>query len=284
VFDLGAVVPLAVNIKDSTGALANAGTVTLTVTLPDGTTTTPTVSNASTGVYTASFPTTQVGRHVVNWAATGTNASAYEDVFDVRATGTTLLVSLADAKSYLNIDATDTTNDDELRSFIGGVTRVIESYVGACSRRTVVDTFTGYWQEPRITPKTQPIISITSVVERGVTLDPATEYALNDQGTVIRTISGGSTIFPRGWWYGINNVVITYVAGRAVIPDNILEAAKELIRVNWRTQRGGSGPSFDGDIGDYAAANGDQIRLGFYVPGRVLDQLKPDLDVAAGIA
>ena len=48
-YDLGDVATLAVQIKDSTGTLANAGALAATITLPDGTTTTPTVSNPSTG-------------------------------------------------------------------------------------------------------------------------------------------------------------------------------------------------------------------------------------------
>ena len=70
-YDLGDVATLAVQIKDSTGTLANAGALAATITLPDGTTTTPTVSNPSTGNYQISYITTQLGRHGIRWVATG---------------------------------------------------------------------------------------------------------------------------------------------------------------------------------------------------------------------
>jgi hypothetical protein len=47
-YDIGDSVSLAWDVKDSAGVLANATTVTLTVTLPDGTTATPAVTNPPT--------------------------------------------------------------------------------------------------------------------------------------------------------------------------------------------------------------------------------------------
>jgi hypothetical protein len=69
VFDLSDSVPLAVDIKDSAGALTNATTITLTLTLPDGTTTAPSVTNppSVTGQYRVTYVPVQEGRHVVRW-------------------------------------------------------------------------------------------------------------------------------------------------------------------------------------------------------------------------
>lgn len=82
-YDLGDPVALSINIRDAAGALANAGAVVLTVTLPDGTSATPLVTNAGTGVYTAVYTPTIVGRYVAAWVATGANANAYTTDFVV---------------------------------------------------------------------------------------------------------------------------------------------------------------------------------------------------------
>ena len=121
-FDLGDVVPLAVNVKDTAGALANATAVVLTITLPDGTTATPSVTNSSTGVYSATYTPAVAGRFGVRWVATGTNASTYVDAFTVAAGAG--LISLDEVKAFLNI--TSTTNDEELREFVAAATVAAE--------------------------------------------------------------------------------------------------------------------------------------------------------------
>ena len=70
--DLGAPAVVGIELRDSTGTLANATAMTCTVTLPDGTTTAATVTNPSTGVYVATLSaTTQIGDHVAYFVATG---------------------------------------------------------------------------------------------------------------------------------------------------------------------------------------------------------------------
>ena len=129
-YDLGDVVPLGITITDSTGANANASAVTCTITLPDGTTSTGSVTNPSTGLYNCDFSPSQTGRHAVRWVATGTNASAYTDEFTVRDYADLGLLGLDEVKSHLNISATDTTLDEELRRFIDAATDLAEQYLG----------------------------------------------------------------------------------------------------------------------------------------------------------
>jgi hypothetical protein len=74
----------------------------------------------------------------------------------------------------------------------------------------------------------------------------------------------------------VNVVELTYVAGLAAVPANLLEAARELIRVNWRPQRGGNFNPFDGGQSDVDQPTPDQVRLGFFVPGRVMELLALD--------
>jgi hypothetical protein len=275
-FDFGSVVPLAIAITSDGTTPADATSVTVSVTQPDGTLASPTVLHPATGSYTANFAPTQAGRHVVNWLATGTNASAYTDVFDVRAAATTAIVSLADVKSFLGV--TSTSSDAELRGYIATATHIIEHEVGACSQRTVVDTFTGSWQQPYLQPRTQPVISVTSITERGTALSMGSDFLIDDFGRIIR-VYGGGTSYPRGFWYGVNDIVITYVAGRRIIPSNILEAAKTLVGLQYGKKRGGVFSPF-GDTNDTGAVT----VLGFYVPNEVMELLTPQRDLAAGIA
>src|SRR5262245_37763772 len=111
-YDVGDSVPIAVDIKDTSGNLTNATTVTQTITLPDGTTTSPSVTNppASTGQYRVTYVPSVEGRYAWRFV-TLTPSTAYQDVFQIRETTSPALVSLADAKSHLNIPAATTTYD-----------------------------------------------------------------------------------------------------------------------------------------------------------------------------
>jgi len=267
-FDLGSVVPLGATVKDAAGDLANAGAMSLTVTLPDGTTTAVSpVAPVSTGVYAYDYPTLQAGRHVVRWVATGINAGAYTDSFDVREAAPPSLLSLADAKKHLNISASSTGDDDELRGWIESTARVIEHFVGPIIRRTVVETH----REKAATAlalRRTPALSITSVepvLTGGVTYDAADLDLDAETGLVVRK-DGGSFRGP---------LRITYVAGRAIVQANFSHAARIILQHLWRTQRGsGRGPAIAGSE-DYSVTE-PIPGFGFAIPNRALQLLDPD--------
>lgn len=58
-------------------------TMAATIKLPDGTTTTPTPSETSTGVYEITYTTTQAGYHYYRIVATGTASGVKEGKFYV---------------------------------------------------------------------------------------------------------------------------------------------------------------------------------------------------------
>lgn len=97
---LGQPVPLTFEVFDTAGALAAPGAAALTVTLPDGTTATPTLDNPDTGVYVLDYAPPATGRYVAHFVATGANAGSAVDVFDVLAADLSV-VSLSDVKVYL---------------------------------------------------------------------------------------------------------------------------------------------------------------------------------------
>ena len=240
-YDLGDVAAIGVSIRDSNGNLANATAVTCTITLPDGTSSTPTVTNSGTGLYDVSYVPTQQGRHVVRWVATGTNASAFTDEFTVRDLTTLPVVSYASVLEHLNIPAAS-ANQEEIRRFVDAAQDLAENYVGAVlGRRTITDElYDGNVDHLRL--RNPRAISIVSVYEQGTLLD-SSQYEIDPTGQRLyrlTTSSLSSTAFGAyGYWAaGVNSVKVTYVAGFAVTPPAVQQGVLEIVRHLWQTQRG----------------------------------------------
>lgn len=237
-FDVGDSVPIAWDVKDSAGVLVNASTSVLTVTLPDGTTTTPTVpAPGVTGQYRVTYVPTMEGRHVWRAVTTGPN-TAYQDVFEVREALSPALISLADGKAHLNIPATVTTFDDELREFLEAVTKVVEQNVGPITRRTYIRRVQGYCYAVAL-PHTQ-VLSITSIVlvQDGTTPITISDLAINTEAGIVTYKNGGP--FPYG------DMDWTYLVGRNYVHPNWTLAAKMILEHSWESQLG-SLPSAQGD-------------------------------------
>lgn len=266
-YDLGDQWSGTVYTYNDAGALTNATTVALTITLPDGTTTSPSVTNSATGTYTASYTPTMVGRHTLDWTATGTVVASYEDAFLV--TNFYGLVSLADAQAHLNITSSD--YDDELIVFIDRATDLLEAYTGrALARRTYTsETYSG--EGASMLPlRHAPVTSITSVTESGSSVS-ASGYSLDGDAGILWRLGG--TYYPGYWVEGIRNITVTYVAGYANPPGRSVQACLELVRHLWETQRGTFAPARAGaSTDDYVPG------LSFSMPRRVAE-LVDDLRV-----
>lgn len=237
-FDVGDSVPIAWDVKDATGILVNASTSVLTVTLPDGTTTLPTVpAPGVVGQYRVTFVPTLEGRHVWRAVTTGPN-TAYQDVFEVREQVSPAILSLADAKSHLNIPAATTTWDDELREFVESTTITIEQYVGPVVRRTHVRRICGGGYGIML-PHTQ-ILSITSITLVSDASSPIilSDLSINSEAGIV-TYKNGSP-FPWG------DMDWTYVVGRSYVHPNWTLAAKMILEHNWQSQLGNL-PAIQGD-------------------------------------
>lgn len=269
-FDLGAVVPLGTTVRDASGTLANAGAMALTITLPDNTAVTVSpVAPTSTGTYTHDYTTIQAGRHVVRWVATGVNAGAYTDSFDVREAAPPGIVSLADAKAHLNIASASTTHDEELRGWIEAVTHGVEQYAGICARATIVEDHDVQPSGVRLLAlRRTPVISLTSAT---AILTGGTSYTVADLDVdtrmgIVRRLDGNRLYGP---------LRITYVAGRSVIPANITAAAKIILQHLWRTQYGASraGSAIGG--GEDFLVTEQVPGFGYAIPNRALQLLEP---------
>ena len=266
VFDLGDVANLTVTVRNSAGTAANAGSVACTVTQPDGTVTTASVVNTGTGTYSAGFTPTQAGRHLIRWVATGANASSYTDVFDAFPANPRFLISLTDLREALNLAATNTTHDSELRLYLAAATTVIESIDRPYLAETRTHTFDG-GRSTLVLPET-PIASVTSITHNptGTSAEtlPTDSYRVNAYSGLIQHYSGR---FP----WGQRNITVTYTVGDTVVPPNVIMAARELCRHWWQRSQQSPRPAFGGAAGD-----GDTIYIANdAVPNFVIGLLQP---------
>lgn len=235
---LGAQVRLGFTVADEDGALVDSVTQTVTVTLPSGSTSTPTVDHDGTGEYSAQYTTTAEGLHT--WRATTTVPSVVvTGAFYVSALPVAQLVSLADARAFLNNN--DTADTDELVAFIEVASvKCQETTSRAWTPTTVVDSRCG--GSPTLFLSREPIVSVTSVVEDGSTLD-ASAYTARAHGMLRRAF---------GVWG--DDVTVTYVSGDGVIPATVRQGILLLLQHLWTTQRGGSSRVGSDETWDPSAA------------------------------
>lgn len=260
-YELGQTMTFVVQVVDDNGVDADlgGGNPTCTVTRPDGTTTTASVSKPSTGLYWGNLASTLSGRYRGVFTGTGTNSGKlpWTDVVDVWPADPRLIVSLADVKAELN--HTLDVNDDELRLFIAATTEIVESLVGAVLARTEVQTFnggkTGVLLDERAT-------AITSVTVDGVA---TTDYVADlDSGIVY----AGSSSSPTCFTYGRQNVVVTYTTGGSSIAPSVISGARSIaahLYASSQQSRRGRGRSGDGD--------GTTLVLGYAVPNAAIEKL-----------
>ena len=264
--DIGQVYHATLTIKSQSISPA---TITLTITLPDGTTVTPSAGpGAASGpdwIIAYDYATTQAGLHKAAWQTTGPGTAA-ADAFNVR--DYRAILSLAEGKNHIGVD-TWTGDDDELRNFLMAVTEVVESKVGPCVRRTVTQRI-GDTHAGTLVLNQYPVLSVTSVTSvwtGGPSWTTAQLVVDGDAGTV--TVQYGAMPF----WYGPWDVV--YPVGRAVVAERHIHAAKELLRHLWESQRGQlQAPALGGE--QFTTSSG----WAFTVPNRVLELLADDMTPA----
>jgi len=272
-YDLGATARLTAACRDPGGTLTNAVSAQLTITLPDGTTATPAVTNppAQTGTYTADYLTEQSGRHTVRWVFTGPG-HAYTDVFDVSLPALPAIISLADAKNQIN--DTGTADDDEIRFWTNATTFAVEYFVGPVTVRTVTEDH-DVGVTDRLSLRQVPVLAPPDLTP---VLDAGTAYAaagLDVDGStgIVRRKDGGYLQGP---------LRATYPAGRRIVAENITAAARLIFQHLWRTQRPGRSGGLPGASDDYSVTE-PIPGLGYAIPNRARQMLNPD-DLPPGMA
>jgi hypothetical protein len=262
-FELGQTITVAINVYDSTGALADiGGTMTCTAVKPDGTTADATVTNPEPGKYQAALASTLAGRYRFPFTGTGLNSGGLPRtmVADVWPADPRFICSLEDVKAELNMPPTVVVNDDELWLYIAATTPVVEDIVGRVLQSTLTETFDGGKAAVLLSERAA---SITSVTVNGV----ATTNYVADLASGI--VYAGSTSGPTSFAYGRQNVVVTYVAGGTAIDPNITLAARIIAAHQYQVgQQGRTGRGRG--LEDVTI-----LGSGFAVPSRALQLLEP---------
>lgn len=225
--DVGDVYPTKATIRDASGDPADGGEVTCTVTLPDDTQVSIPVRHVSTGVYEAGVPVTVPGLHLISWAATGVNASAWDDSFTASDPARVYPLSLREVKALLGMETH--TYDDVLDQLIADVCEAGEDYTGhVFGRRAFAVTMRGTGSR-WLTLTQAPVLSIATLTVDGVLLDPSA-YWLDNQAALIDRVTET--------WPATSTIVVTGTVGYTAQPRSHVIGARTLIRHLWRERRG----------------------------------------------
>ena len=259
------------------GGVITGSVVVLTVTVPDGTTTTPLVTQGVTS--TASVPAVQAGAYLLVWSTTGTVTDVLPDQFTVVAPSLAL-ISFSDLRDQLNISPTDTSGTAKLRRFIQSGTDVVQNITGPVVPTAKQINYPG--GGPYVILPERWVKSITSVQEfwggntiytltvqqPGIGVLTAFGYLWDQSLNKITRMSAG---FETNFKPGINAVIVNYVAGMATIPQDITDATGELIRHWWANGQQPWRAAFQPGGDD----TGFQPVMGYAIPNRVVEMLQP---------
>lgn len=177
------------------------------------------------------------------------------------------ILSLDEARKAIRVPQNDTSKDADLQAtYIPAVTAVVEDLVGPVMQAT--RTFTTSGGDRLLILPTEPV-SITSMVESGVTLVADTDYVVS---LVAGIIYRGSSDAPLNYATGTQNVVVTYVAGPYAastnVPANIKLAARIILAHLWQADQQGYRPDYGGPDNDVVTSPS-----GYAVPRRAVELL-----------
>lgn len=279
----GAAVPLNWTSTDTSGNPFEAVSPVLTVTLPDGTSSSPTVTHNGAGSYSASLVTTQPGHHLVAWTAvSGSNADAFVDSFEVQPASDPTIVSLAEAKEILQLTGT-TSQDLVLQGYNASATEVADYICGPSVTRQVTEVVRAQGHvltlskapvrtdlgttlsaaNRRDGSTTNGIVSVVPLLTYGFMYDLS--QLLVDPDTGLVRHYAGLPFFYSGDPFG--QYQVTYWAGRKVIPAAVYEGAKIILEHLYQVKRGG--------VGAQNIAAGESVSLvpgfSFAIPNRALE-------------
>lgn len=239
---------LSTTVKDVTGTLVNATTLTLLVKAvqADGTfSTTGTYSspvNDSTGTYHQDIPAADLastGHYQYTWTATGTGAGVSFGDFDVFDPFETAVLPLQDAKDQLNIAQSNTANDTEIASFIATIESGLERATGGpIVNRTITERAEMMSYQTVILVRQRPLVSVTSIASAsGGNIDISGGLDLDVNAGTIRRKLGLPFFGPFFQWLPQCNV--TYVAGWGTsVPAAFNSFARIVLAHLWSSQRG----------------------------------------------
>jgi hypothetical protein len=276
-YPAGQPVRISTTVRDTSGALVNAGTLTLTVKLAqaDGTlATTGTYAspvNDGTGLYHQDIPVTDLvaaGHYQYAWTSTGTGAGASFGEFDVFDPFETSVLPLQDAKDSLNIPQATTSSDTEIQSYIATIESNLERATGGPLVNRVVTERSEMLSGQTVIPVRQrPLVSVTSIASAsGSLIDISGGLDLDVNAGLIRRQLGLPFYGPFFSW--LPKVTVVYVAGWGTsVPPAFNSFARIVLAHLGTSQRGPAALPMGG--GEMAVVPG----FGFAIPNMAAELL-----------
>jgi hypothetical protein len=283
-YPLGQPVRVSTTVRDVTGTLVNATSLTLLVKLAqaDGTwLTTGTYNspaNDGTGLYHQDIPVTDLaaaGHYAYTWTATGTGAGVSLgdfDIFDPFGAYEVQVLPLQDAKDALNIPQATTSSDTEIAAYVATIQGCLERYAGGpLVNRSITERSEMQSGQTVIPVRQRPLVSVTQILgASGGAIDISAGLDLDVNAGLIRRQLALPFFGPFFAW--LPQVTVTYVAGWGTsVPAAFGTAARIILQNLWETQHGPSSrPSIAG------GGPGDMVTLpgfGFAVPNQAAELL-----------
>lgn len=151
-----------------------------------------------------------------------------------------MLDTLANVKSRLGI--TTSTDDTFLTNQINLVSDTIEAY---CRRNFLTGSYIQTYYRGDYSPGIDldlfnyPVTAVASVVEDGVTLDPASYRLHTPTGRLIRT---------NGLFYYADATVVTHTAGLTTTPTPVLSVLDSVVQERYNKYTSGVDLNFGSDV------------------------------------
>jgi hypothetical protein len=237
---LGAPLPVQkVEIRDSAGMLADAGTMTLTVYLPNGSTASPGFTHTVPGIYVPGvYVPSAAGHYRTEWVTSGTNTTnPFVDDFDVvDPAGYPRLVSLAEAKAYVGLKGT--VGDALLDLMVSWASARIGAQLAAV-KQTYTETVTSRGDDCALHLAHRPVRQVTAlaaVSPWGSAPDVSQVWVANPRTGRVEGLA----------LYG--TYTVTYTAGPDTVSPGVDGAVLALVQ-HWWDQSQAHGSSTYGDTG-----------------------------------
>jgi hypothetical protein len=244
-YPLNQPIRVSTTVRDVTGALVNAGALTLLVKIrnADGTSSTTgtyaSPANDGTGLYHQDIPAADLqilGHYQYTWTATGTGAGVSFGDFDVFDPFESALLPLQDGKDHLNIPQAVTSSDNEIQQYIATIETSLEAMTGGPLIDTVITERAEFSRDMlTLQVRQRPLVQVNSItsIPNGATVDISAGLDVDPFTGIVRTKGG--------WAFSAFSPLATvvYVAGwGAQVPAAFNLAARIILANLWDTQHG----------------------------------------------
>lgn len=225
--------------------VASTATVALTVTAPDGTPSTPSVTLTSPNIYNASFTLTSAGTWSWVWNVSGLVVDVERGSVLAANPAPITYASLADLKTYMRI--TDTTEDSILTDALASASRWITNFCGRTFGQATTATMRTFPPMSHCVAKVDDFWTTSGLVIAVATssttfgtawattdyeLDPADGIVDGEPGWPFWSIRALNQSFP--CWFPHRSVQVTAKWGWPSVPDPVRRACIQVAEEDFK--------------------------------------------------